>query len=292
MSKGMLKNLEYEVGSRLDEGFLKGTSAAAVEDLVRNFKRDVPTEHLRSVLEEAMRRFDFSKEGGQALTTRAATDAWLAPRVHAALRLTRREAAGRGLWRYLAVVVAPAFVRWRWPGDEEGTPMTRFIGPDNKHAIARLWWGGELMRNGHDYSLVPAGFEVQNIADNWLRWDMAHNRAVMQGCLTYLSTYDGGSMVSSKDAVKVGKALNRAATTISLDALAPVVGHDAGAHARWRAADINEQDWFGTKLPTGPDDGAVDPRSVNAVVALLSRLAPPRPPTHETADSEPAGTAA
>lgn len=40
-------------------------------------------------------------------------DAWLAPRLHAVLRLTRAEAADPALWNYLALGVAPDFVVWR-----------------------------------------------------------------------------------------------------------------------------------------------------------------------------------
>lgn len=37
---------------------------------------------------------------------RTRADAWLAPRLHATLRLTRQEAADRRLWNHLALAVA------------------------------------------------------------------------------------------------------------------------------------------------------------------------------------------
>jgi hypothetical protein len=77
---------------------------------IKKFTRVIDIDTLAEVVQEAMHRFDDAH---------VASDSWLAPRVHAALRLTRREAAEAGIWEYLAVAVMPQYVRWRWPGDKE-----------------------------------------------------------------------------------------------------------------------------------------------------------------------------
>jgi len=80
---------------------------------------------------KAMQKFTDSK--------REESDRWLAPRVHATMRLTRREAGEPGLWSYLAVQVLEDYIRWRWKGAEGIVAPERFVcGEFNKHAVARL----------------------------------------------------------------------------------------------------------------------------------------------------------
>lgn len=62
-------------------------------------------EPIRDLVDDAL--FEFRDE------TPSRADAWLAPRLHATLRLTRAEAADRALWNYLAFAVAPDYVVWR-----------------------------------------------------------------------------------------------------------------------------------------------------------------------------------
>ncbi len=84
-------------------------------------------------------------------------DATFAPLLHSALRLSRREAAEPGLWRYLAVVHAPQFVRHRWEYLSWATASTRFWAPGTRHtsnAFARLWWIAELTREDDSYALT------------------------------------------------------------------------------------------------------------------------------------------
>lgn len=60
---------------------------------------------VRDLIDDAMYKFRDDRPTN--------ADAWLAPRLHAALRLTRREAADRRIWNYLALGVAPDYVVWR-----------------------------------------------------------------------------------------------------------------------------------------------------------------------------------
>lgn len=96
---------------------------------------------VRELVDEAMRRF-----GDDA---RARADAWLAPRLHATIRMTRAEASDTGLWNFLALVVAPGYVVWRHLGkgrkgtaDGEAAEVAarRFSGRHDTQTFARLWW--------------------------------------------------------------------------------------------------------------------------------------------------------
>ena len=95
------------------------------------------------------------------------SDSWLAPRVHSALRLTRAEASDRGTWHWLAVGRHSWYVEFRWTG-KEGVNDARWLGPIHKQALARLWWGAELFRNGPDYAPVQALFARQDLPNSYL----------------------------------------------------------------------------------------------------------------------------
>lgn len=81
-----------------------GIDLAKVVDPLSEDDARWSVEPIRSLVEDAM--FEF-----RADRTRA--DAWLAPRLHATLRLTRREAADKRLWNHIALAVAPDYVVWR-----------------------------------------------------------------------------------------------------------------------------------------------------------------------------------
>ena len=108
--------------------FLTGADPQPVgeNDRVEPFARPVDIGPLRKVVEHSVTLFDVA-EG-------SAWDSWLAPRVHAALRLTPREAADPAIWRWLALYAFPDYVRRRWPR----LNVVRFVGPINKQAIGRL----------------------------------------------------------------------------------------------------------------------------------------------------------
>ena len=96
----------------------------------------------RELFDEAMER--FADEPTKA-------DAWLPPRLHATLRLTRREAADARLWNFIALRLAPDYVRWRHPPRASAnnpvpqTNRSRFVGSFHTQAISRLWWAAEML---------------------------------------------------------------------------------------------------------------------------------------------------
>src|SRR4051794_9411369 len=60
----------------------------------------------------------------------------LAPRVPAALRLTRGEASNQPTWLWLAL----HYARYVRGGGGKDAPANRWKGSINKQAFARLWW--------------------------------------------------------------------------------------------------------------------------------------------------------
>ena len=163
-----LHTLDPQARHLVSEDFLAGTATPDWTKYLKDFARSVDLEPFRTIVEKAMERFAADP---------TASDSWLAPRVHATLRLTRREAADPRVWDYLAVIVAPDYVRWRWGGADGTQPKAaRFVGPEYKQALARLWWGAEMTRNARDYTWTKVLFANQDFQNSWARLDLFHHR--------------------------------------------------------------------------------------------------------------------
>ena len=185
-----LQEAKRDIVRHLDIAFREGTASPDLSDALveADVAREVDVDLLDELFEQAMTRFDARP---------AQSDAWLGPRFHCALRLTRREAARRGIWRFLAADVAPDYVRWRWKGrdGEEAKPagLDRFVGPDYKHALGRLWWMAEVFRDGPNGPAARA-LSNQDIINNLFRMDIAHHRPTAQASTDLLVPLEGKTL--------------------------------------------------------------------------------------------------
>jgi hypothetical protein len=265
-----LQRLDGAVQRRVGPGFRAGIESLECSDYLRDFDRPLDLEPLEAVLTEAMDR--FSNKPPEA-------DAWAAPRVHYALRLSRREAGDRDVWRFIGLVPAPRYVRWRWgkgndpdAGVDDAAGLERFVGPDYKHAVGRLWWMAELFRNGPDYAQAVLAMTNQDIPNNLFRMDLAHHRPTVQAFVRTLSKEDG-TLMGGREANALAKAVNAAAATLQYDAIAPDVVLDPEARRTWiaTAGDVDPAAFFAT-MPDGPDDPTVPEASIERMVALFKVL--------------------
>ncbi|MFE9400276.1 DUF6339 family protein [Streptomyces sp. NPDC006530] len=241
---------------------------------------------VRVLFEEARRRHEHE---------RAAADAWLAPRLHATMRMTRREAADSGLWNFLAMVVAPDYVLWRHKGvTQEGERATadRFVGLHYKQTFARLWWAAEMFRDGDDYRPAVSACGNQDVLNTVLRFDIIDHRPAARAVVTLL---DRGLVRTGRDVNGLGRAVNAAGSTLVYDVLAPDDSLDWDARRYW----VEEAENMGPMpldgLPDGPEDGRIPRDSVDRLVGLFEKLfaeAPVRGKNHveeEPAPAAPAG---
>ncbi|MFI8945050.1 DUF6339 family protein [Streptomyces sp. NPDC053750] len=215
---------------------------------------------IRDLIDDAMYKY---REGRP---TQA--DAWLAPRLHAILRLTRAEAADPALWNYLALGVAPDFVVWRHFSEKTRTVNARYFkGPHYKQAFARLWWSAELFRNGADYEPVVIACGNQDMLNTVLRLDVIDHRPTAQALVRLLQR---GDLRTGRDANALAKVVNTAAATLMYDVISPDVDRDAGAVRRW----IDEGDEgisvHHRPLPVGP---AEEPAPEDSVARLTDHFA-------------------
>ncbi|MGD9485651.1 DUF6339 family protein [Streptomyces sp. TRM70308] len=221
------------------------------------------TAPVRSLVDEAMRRF-----AGR----RTAADAWLAPRLHATLRLTRAEAADSRLWNYLALLVAPDYVVWRHKGTDTASG-SRFYGAHHTQAFSRLWWAAELFRDGSDYRPVVTACGVQDILNTTLRLDVIDHRPTALAIVQTLDHLIAAGTPRLGDHVNaLSSAVNTAGSTLLYDALAPDPGGDGEAVLEWIVAAQEAPAVPWERLPDGPDDGAVSPDSVDCLVRLFEKL--------------------
>ncbi|MFD7444624.1 DUF6339 family protein [Streptomyces sp. NPDC059909] len=254
---------------------LDQTSRAALDGSDRWLVRPV-----RELFDAAMRRFVEEYPGN--------SDAWLAPRLHAALRLTRREAGNPELWNFLALRVAPDYVLWRWlggatDGDDAAVSKTepkvnlrRFIGPFHVQAMARLWWAAEVYRNGRSYATAVAACSNQEMFNSALRQDVFLHRPTAQAVIRMLRD---GTVDSTRAANALIKAVNAAGSTIQYEVVAPDEPMDAKARRLWIEDLAFAPPVPHDSLPEGPDDGEVDFSSIARLLPIfedLFRAAPVR----------------
>ena len=222
--------------------------------------RELKLAPIKAIVEAAMEKFD-----GHANKS----DAWLGPRIHATLRLTRREATDGGLWAWLHVLAFPDYVRWRWPPQDEETPIpfNRFIGDDSNSGLKRLWWATEIARDGSNYERAERALGVQRF-DLWQRSRFMHHKACALAAIDFLAERD----VTSDQSVEMTKAMNIAVRTISLDAFAPSPPTDAAAVREWVGGRIDETTMM-DDLPVGPDEQRVSPAAVASARAFIDEIA-------------------
>ncbi|WIV60602.1 DUF6339 family protein [Amycolatopsis nalaikhensis] len=221
------------------------------------------TEPLRELFDEAMRRF---------VNRRTAADGWLAPRLHATLRLSRAEAAQDELWNFIALLIAPDYVVWRHRG-KKVAPASRFSGLHYTQAFARLWWAAELFRDGEDYRTVETACRVQEIFNSTMRLDVIDHRPTALTIVRIVQAMLDAKTPRPGDHVHaLSSAINLAGSTLVFEALAPDPGPDPEGIEAWIAgAEIAPQvPW--DRLPDGPDDGAVAESGIRTLLPLFEQL--------------------
>ncbi|MEV7077073.1 DUF6339 family protein [Streptomyces sp. NPDC093516] len=224
------------------------------------------TEPIRTLVDDAM--FEFRED-------RTRADAWLAPRLHATLRLTRREAADRRLWNHIALAVAPDYVVWRHlPEATAGRPVRRvaadrFRGPADRQCFSRLWWAAELFRNGPDYEPVEIACGNQDLIHTTLRMDLIDHRPTAQAIVRLLKN---GQITTGREVNALSVAINAAGATLTYDALAADRPRDPLPLRHWIAEADTAPPVARRVLPQGPDEEPVPEDSVAKLTAYFSEL--------------------
>ncbi|MEU0058601.1 DUF6339 family protein [Streptomyces sp. NPDC006334] len=254
----------------LTEDLLKGVQghggvdlAKVVEPLPEGDAR-WEVEPLRDLVDDAMYTFRDN---------RTDADGWLAPRLHATLRLTRREAADRRIWNHLALAVAPDYVAWRHApvqgGDEPRINPARFKGTPDRQCFSRLWWAAEMFRDGGNYAPVVVACSNQDLIHNALRMALVDHRPTAQALVRMLQNGVAGT---GREMNGLMAAINTAGATLVYDALAPDEPRDPGALRHWIAEAESAPPVPRHELPVGPDEEPVPEESVAALTTYFTEL--------------------
>lgn len=221
---------------------------------------------LRYLFEEAMRRFESRPTG---------SDAWLAPRLHSTLRLTRREGTDSGVWNHLALCVAPDFVRFRWGTVEKNSrsrsvAASRFHGAWHTQCFSRLWWAAEVFRDGYDYEPVVTACSNQDVLHTSLRMEIFQYRPLAQCLVSMLKS--GVIRPTTRDVIDFSAAVTAAGGTLVFESMAPDTGQDADLLRDWiddreRAPEVPLD-----RLPAGPAEGRVSPSVLQGLIPELERI--------------------
>lgn len=197
---------------------------------------------------------EFNRRKG-TWADRSASDRWLAPRFHYALRLSRAEASDPDLWAWLGIRFLD-YVEWRWSGKTD-TAENRFRGPVHKQAFARLWWGAELFRNGSDYQPVEKAFIFQDLPNSYLHRPIVRCRSLAVALVELISADDASSAGprSADDINDLARVLNLATAGAPPETETDFQQDDFAGYQQWlsQIPDIPES-W--AALPDGP--GCVD----------------------------------
>jgi hypothetical protein len=145
-----------------------------------------------------------------------AADVLLAPRLHRALPLSRREASSPAPWRFLSVVHRPDLVRHRWENRSWASMRARFwtagTRPDS-NVFSRLWWIAELSRDGDDYGLAEAVLSRPALATGLFIRALSSHRPAVAACCHVLAD------ASSSDVEATLKLLHKTLSTLVLEAM-------------------------------------------------------------------------
>ncbi|WP_033355256.1 DUF6339 family protein [Kitasatospora aureofaciens] len=226
---------------------------------------------VREIFDEAMHRFDESRTGA---------DAWLAPRLHATLRMTRAEAARPELWNFLALAVAPDYVLWRHltsgeskDGEAKKVNAPRFVGPHYSQAFARLWWAAEMFRDGDDYRPAEIACGNQDMLNTALRLDAIDHKPTALAMVRILKGFADSGAIRLGDRVNaLCTAVNSAGSTLMYEVIAPDEPPDQDALLRWiqDAETASAVPW--DRLPGGPDDGTARRSSMDRLTQMFQEL--------------------
>ncbi|WP_406515756.1 DUF6339 family protein [Streptomyces sp. NBC_00873] len=207
--------------------------------------------------------------------TRTKADAWLAPRLHADLRLTRRDAADGRLWNFLALAVAPDYVIWRHlpaKGKDGVAPRvvaSRFQGFHYTQAFARLWWAAELFRDGSDYRPVEVACGNQDVLNTVMRLDIIDHRPTAQALIRLVGR---GIVRTGRQVNGLAVVANTAASTLMYDVIAEDEQWDGTLLDAWIREADSAPPVSRYSLPEGPPDGSVPEKSVDALAEHFEEL--------------------
>lgn len=154
---------------------------------------------------------------------RVAFDAAAARLLSSEMQISANEAADPRVWAFLACVVVPDLVRWRFPGGVSGTSEERFLGKARglRNTFGRLWWRSHLLRQGDEGNDVIGRLGEDELVQITERTSIAGSpRLATQLADSFLEANFRYPQVSRSDLMRDGmKRIRRLAAFVEFDGL-------------------------------------------------------------------------
>ena len=201
-------------------------------------------------------------------------DPWLAPRLHAALRLPRRVCADDGMWAWIAFQCKP-FIEARFKKGNPSLHPWRYRGTWSRNALSRLWWGAEMTRNGPDYTAVPLCFARTRTAQFALELMYSWDRAAAIAFCLVAEGADGDSKLSDVETNRLSTKLKVLLTMRSLDSFGDVHSEDSEEYdSEWatHAPTLLSLSSPNIKSIFGPAAGAVSLNRIKEVAEWFRQI--------------------
>jgi len=197
-------------------------------------------------------------------------DAWLAHRLHFAIRVPRRIAGDRWFWAWLALTAGRDFVRHRFKDKKGDVTEWRYTGVLTRNALSRLWWGAEMVRNGPDYAHVPIVFRRVRTAQWALELKYSWYRPAP---IAFARVAETGPKPLSDDAMKaLSKRINAYLSLSVLEGMGLDDGQTDAFDKDWRKRQPTLKEALGEGLE-GPCDGYASKESIDGLEGWFRSLA-------------------
>tara|TARA_B100001750_G_scaffold38754_2_gene28053 strand:+ start:926 stop:1597 length:672 start_codon:yes stop_codon:yes gene_type:complete len=186
--KVLLPSARHLVTEELARGVVERYDEAAVGEHTVDFERRLDL----GGFDDAVSAVMASHDAGDL-----SMDGAMAEAVHRQLRLSRREAADPGIWRYLAIVHRPEVVRHRWEYRSFATMRTRFWRHGTRfdaNAFSRWWWVAELTVMAEDYSLTHRALGSSALSTHLFSRQLAWHHPTVAACVRILADAPGADV--------------------------------------------------------------------------------------------------
>jgi hypothetical protein len=189
-----------------------------------------------------------------------ALDRWLAPRVHAAIRLPRRITSDRTFWAWIAMALAPEYVFRRW---ESGGKLNswRLTGELLRNGVSRLWWAAELLRNGPDYSAVDLGLKHVRTAQFALELKYSWYRPA---AIAFVRVAEGKPRATDEQMTALSKRANAYLPLAPLEAIGFDDSEDE-LDSTWWGGCATLSELISDDPPLGPEDGYASKEAIESL---------------------------
>lgn len=199
------------------------------------------------------------------------TDAWLAPRFHFLFRVSRRAAADRGMWAWLALAICREYVKWRFP---EATAW-RYYGDLLRNAVSRLWWGAEMVRNGPSYECVPIVFSRVRTAQFALELGYSRYRPAAIAFTRVAEGVGSGEKLNDPMMKDLSKSINAYLSLTALEARGLSEDDTSIVDDNWRKhhPSLTEVQKAEIASLRGPNDGMVSEGAIRSLEEWFREIA-------------------